>query len=283
MEKIRKREKENLASILKEERENTEKMTRRKKIVRKMKDRIVTSHVFMDNGIEYDESKSLFRPRIVVYSCVTGGYDKVSEPEFVFDNIDYVLFTDTSMDLKKWNVKPIPEFCDRGSSILTNRYIKMHPCEIFRNSNYDFAIYVDGNLKIVGDLTPLTSDLGSVGIAMHRHALRDDIRKEVIACIAQKKGNAKKLVKQVYSYSSQGFPKNFGMLECNMIVTDLKSKIAEKILDEWWDEFMKSGSMRDQLSLPYVVWKMGYAINDFGNLGYNIYRNPKIRKNNHKV
>ena len=32
-------------------------------------------------------------------------------------------------------------------------------------------------------------------------------------------------------------------------------------MEEWWDEYIKF-SKRDQLSLPYVMWKNGYSFND---------------------
>ncbi len=72
-------------------------------------------------------------------------------------------------------------------------------------------------------------------------------------------------------------PTNYGLLECNVIVSDLKSENSAKILDEWWKEFVNSNSMRDQISLPYVLWKLKYNIEDIGNLGNNVRNNPKIQ------
>ena len=277
---LKKVEAENLVGILKEEKLVEQNRKGLKRLFRKIKDFFVVSHQFRDNGIDYPETVK--RPKIVVYTCVTGGYDKIIEPNFDFDNIDYILFSDKNVKVEKWDVRQIPKGCKMSNNVMTNRFIKMNPHLLFSGSKYDYSIYVDGNIKIVSDLTPMTTNLGKLGLAFHRHALRDDISKEVKSCIWQKKGNRKALLKQAKEYKKDGFPKDFGMLECNVIVADLKSHNSEAIMNNWWYEFNESGSMRDQIALPYVIWKMGYKIEDLGNLGYNIYRNPKFRKMGHK-
>ena len=46
--------------------------------------------------------------------------------------------------------------------------------------------------------------------------------------------------------------------------------------------------MRDQIALPYVMWKNGYSFEDVGLLGDNVFKNPvfsiheKIHKDNEK-
>ena len=71
------------------------------------------------------------------------------------------------------------------------------------------------------------------------------------------------------------------MLEATIIVTDLKNKVAKKLLNDWWDEFISTESLRDQISLQYIVWKNKLKIDDIGVLGNNLYRNPKFRVNIH--
>jgi hypothetical protein len=66
------------------------------------------------------------------------------------------------------------------------------------------------------------------------------------------------------------------MNEANLIVTDLKNENAIRLLDEWWNEFVRSETMRDQLVWPYVLWKNGFTLNDVGCLGDDIYKNYKL-------
>ncbi len=84
---------------------------------------------------------------------------------------------------------------------------------------------------------------------------------------------------QVKRYKKTGFPKDYGMLECNVIVSDLKNLNAIKILNDWWMEYVKSESLRDQLALPYVLWKNNVPIEELTGLGSNVFKNPIIRIN----
>jgi hypothetical protein len=52
----------------------------------------------------------------------------------------------------------------------------------------------------------------------------------------------------------------------------------EKLFDDWWEEVNKY-SFRDQLSLPYVLWKhsiVPHSLND--NINKNIYINKLLGK-----
>ncbi len=48
-----------------------------------------------------------------------------------------------------------------------NRYYKMHPDVLFEDYNY--SIYIDGNIKVIGDLTAYINLISKAGIAVHRH------------------------------------------------------------------------------------------------------------------
>ena len=87
---------------------------------------------------------------------------------------------------------------------------------------------------------------------------------------------------EINKYREEGFPKAFGLYECNVIVCDLNNKNSETITTSWWDNFLNSESYRDQITLPYVVWKNGFEFDDIGSLGDNVYKNSKIRMEEHK-
>lgn len=242
----------------------------------------------LKNYIDYEATENDFvtnldmnnKPKIVIYTCITGGYDKLISPFLKLENIDYVAFSDNKEDKNEdWTIREIPEnIKELKNNILINRYLKFHPYELFEKEGYDYAIYIDGNIKVVSDFTDMTYAVNEkTGLAMHRHYLRDDISNEIETCRILKKGNYKKLKEQVNRYKSEGFPDDFGMLECNLIVSNLKNKKGQVLLDNWWEEFKTSESYRDQIALPYVIWKQGYKIEDVGNLGKNIRKNGKLR------
>ena len=116
---------------------------------------------------------------------------------------------------------------------------------------------------------------------MHKHCIRDCLYEEAKVLKIWKKGNKKYIDSQIKEYMKEGFPSNFGLAEANVIITDLNNDKAEKILELWWDEFVKSKSMRDQLAFPYIIWKNGFDINRITTLGNNVYDNPKIERIRH--
>ena len=255
-----------------------------KKINRKKVDKL-NIHGELENNFKYDKSlEKKEKPKIVVYTCITGRYDKLVSPFLKFNNIDYIAFTDNKEeDNKIWKIKDIPDNIKKiEDNVLINRYIKFHPQELFKGK-YDYSIYIDGNIKVISDLTPLVYAVNpKTGMALHRHRFRNCIYNEVEVCRLIKKGNYNKMKKQINKYREEGFPKAFGLYECNVIVCDLNNKNSETITTSWWDNFLNSESYRDQIILPYVVWKNGFEFDDIGSLGNNVYKNPKIRMEEHK-
>lgn len=253
----------------------TKKINRKKVKKYNVHDQLENNYVY-----DFELEKNNVKPKIVIYTCVTGKYDNVLDPFFGFDNVEYVAFTD-STDFKSsiWKKRNIPDkIAQLKDNILINRYVKFHPKELFNNEEYDYSIYIDGNILVVSDLTSLTYGVNEkTGLAFHRHQFRNCIYNEIEVCRLIKKGNYKKLREQTDKYRKEGFPEGFGLYECNVIVSDLKNNNSCKILDEWWNDFYNAQSYRDQISLPYVIWKLGYKFDDVGSLGNNVYKNPKIR------
>lgn len=233
-----------------------------------------------DNNYVYgdiDEEK-----KFVVYTCVTGNYDNLADPLFVAPNISYVAFTDNrKLKSDVWEIRPIDEdIRNRYDNILVNRYYKFHPYIL--GDVFDYAIYVDGNVQVCSDIRNLNNKLNvKTGIGFHVHSSRNCVYKEAQVCKLENKGNYLKIREQLKKYKEEGFPEKFGMYEANIILTDLKNLNSKKIMELWWNEFLSSKSYRDQLSLPYTVWKLGYKFNDIGILGYNMTKSPKFRKVKH--
>lgn len=225
--------------------------------------------------------------KFVVYTCITGGYDLPKEPLYYSENIDYVMFTTEEsfygQEVSGWNCCEIPSEVNAKNNSLINRYIKLHPFDLF-GGKYDVAIYVDGNIKIMSDISVLSELINpNIGMGIHKHSCRVCVYDEIDVCRLIGKGNDEKLKEQSEKYKIEGFPKNYGLLECNVLVTDLQSNGAKKIYEAWWNELVATDSGRDQVSLPYVCWKQNISIEDIGTLGLNVYRNPKLKVYSHNV
>lgn len=224
--------------------------------------------------------------KVVVYTCVTGNYDKISDPLFSDNAVDYVLLSDNDKNnyTGSWKQLSVSNYVnDQLTNSDKNRFIKMHPHELFCGQ-YDYAIYIDGNIQVVSDIRTMIDGIDKeYGLAMHLHRERNDIYDEYKVCKILKKGNPKMMRSQITRYKKDGLPRKYGMLEANVIVIDLHSDNAKMIMDEWWEEYRKSESKRDQIALPYVLWKEKIPIKKLANLGSNVYENSKFMINKHRV
>lgn len=237
-------------------------------------------------NMSYQDEEALSRwgnpgTRTVVYTCVTGDYDQLNQPYLYPNNIDFVLYSDHK-NVKGWINRELPNNVKQYSNSLKNRYIKFHPHELF-GKDYDFSIYIDGNITPISDLSVMDELVNKkYGLAFHSHRNRDCIYDEAAACRALHKGNYNKIIEQLNKYEKEGFPHHYGMVEGNVIVTDLHSHKSYELLSELWNEVINSNSGRDQIAWPYIFWKNKIQIKEVCTLGMNAYKNPKIRIGKHR-
>jgi len=227
---------------------------------------------YLANAILMAQKKQL---RLVIYTCIINGYDHLADPLFCSPNIHYVAFTDDpSFTSTFWETRPLPEIIRNYTPGMANRYLKFHPFDFFCDS-YDAAIYVDGNVQIVQDPMPLAYLVSSnIGIGVHKHCLRKDVYDEAYACLGAKRGKKKAIARLMRRYRNEGFPKGFGLFECTIIVYNLHNQNGKRIAHRVFTELVNSDCGRDQLILPYVIWRQGVPPDDVCRLGNNVWLNP---------
>lgn len=218
--------------------------------------------------------------RIAVYTAIYGAYDHVPEPYCLPDNCDFFLFTDQQYEESKsaWIVKETPSEILGLSNVEKNRYLKMHPHKILEN--YKYSVYIDGNVQVITDLTEYVNVLGKVGLGIHMHDTRSCVYDELEA-IGKTGRESKKNIERHTSYLKKtGMPKNYGLLQCNIIVRENNNPVCIKIMEDWWKEFFEY-TKRDQISLPHVLYRHGVTVSEVGVLGNSVYKNPSFRVINH--
>lgn len=196
----------------------------------------------------------------VVYTCVTGGYDNVSPLFYKPDNCDFILFTDNpKVKVRGWHTvllnNPLslnPILTARMHKILPHRFLK----------DYDYTIWMDGSYDLIGDITELFSYVDNKSMALFSHVLGDN-------CITEEAVRIKEIIKnvdhelinlQTNVYINSGLPANFGLFETGILVRKTFDPLLIETMERWWAELQKY-SHRDQISLPYVLWKTGLDIN----------------------
>lgn len=207
----------------------------------------------------------------VVYTAIFGKYDELPNNTFITDEYDYICFSDHEIKSDLWKtVLSVPIYDDptrnsRKYKALPHRYL----------SNYEYSIWVDGNMKMVGDSRSLLNDyIFQTYDHMQCFDKRNCIYEEAQAIfqlgqnnynrtpergIRNWKDNPFIIQDQINKYQSEGFPKNFGLAETSVVIRKHNDPSCIKLNEDWWIE-MKYGSRRDQLSLNYVAWKNNFDI-----------------------
>ena len=199
--------------------------------------------------------------KIAVYTCITDNYDKLVSPANVDRRLDYFYFTDDPATLAPpWILKPID--LRHLSAKDQNRYVKMFPHKCL--PEYDVTVYVDGYIRIVGDLHALIRESlkSPEDIFLYRHLQRNCVFAEAAACSHYSNDWIWTLASQMRKYSREGYPVDNGLFEANVIIRKNTARM-HRLMDTWWDEY-RSGAKRDQLSLPVAAWRLGIPLGSLG-------------------
>lgn len=205
--------------------------------------------------LKYKKYWSNQKNKKVVYTCITGGYDNLIEPKFVTEGFDYVCFTDNNeMKSDVWEIRPLPKETEGLSQVKKQRYVKINPHLLL--SDYDVSIWVDGNVTIKSDLNEFISKFiqSDCSIYVPKHPSRNCIYAESKAVISMNKDVKENVEPQIERYREEGLPKDYGLLQSNIMLRKHNEKDCIRFMEQWFEE-LKNGSHRDQLSFNYVAWK----------------------------
>jgi len=216
------------------------------------------------------QSKSFFefqkRNQIAIYTCVVGGYDKLSEPEVIDEDCDYYIISDEKPPKDTvYQYINIDEVIERSINDNTrkNRYCKINAHKIF--PNYRYSIYIDGNIVLKNNIKRYVHELPKTRIAALARTSYKSVYAEALRCMMHGRDDKEKFLKQIEKYWLEGMPEDFGLLLPGIMVREHNNPICCKIMRDWWDEVSKY-TKRDMISLAYVLWKNGYTIDDVSTL-----------------
>ena len=177
----------------------------------------------------------------VIYSVITGGYDNLLvAPQF--KGWDVIMFTDRDFeDSKGWEIRKLPK---SQNPLIQSRDIKI--LSHIHLPEYDLVCYTDGNQKIIKE--PPSQPVWFL------HDKRPSIFVEGKQIIINGRFPADKINEQIDYYNAQGY-KDCGLYLNGFFVRDHSPEI-NKLHEEWFKETCRF-TPRDQLSLPYTIWKTG--------------------------
>jgi len=184
-----------------------------------------------------------------VYTCLVGNYDfPRSQP--ICDGWDYICLCDKKFSHDDWKCIEFPQKEDSPS--LNSRYPKILPHHFL--SDYDYSLYIDANMTILGDVEQMCNDLNWPEFCVATHPDRTCLYQEIDICRMIGKGNSSHLEKQKDFYQKEAMAKSFGLFENGVIFRSHKNLEIQRMESFWWDQ-LRTFSHRDQVSLPFAIWK----------------------------
>lgn len=195
--------------------------------------------------------------RLLVYTGIFGNYDRVFPPVRPVTRAHFVAVTDDpSLNVPGWATQVV-EAGRFGTSREANRYYKMLGHREL--GDFDASIYVDGNVRLLGDPVDAAAGFIKSGAALgiFRHPLRDSVAGEVEACIRNGKVEDPRPIRNEYQeYIADGFRDDLGLVEATILMKNHHHAGLDEAMALWHTLYARHLT-RDQISLPYVLWKTG--------------------------
>lgn len=182
----------------------------------------------------------------VIYTVLTGNYDRLAQPEVADPSFDYVCFTDRAGQDGVWQLREIPFASE--SPVLRARYAKLHPHRLL--PEYDLSVFMDANLCITGEaFYGRISALEEVPLALLEHPSRDCVYEELRYCYLKDKLSTRAAFGLLRRYKQMAMPRHAGLYETNVVLRRHKEAAVVALDERWWALLETSRCTRDQLSL----------------------------------
>jgi hypothetical protein len=207
---------------------------------------------------------------IVVYTVITGAYEWLRSIAF-----SGICLTDSDLEPSKgWEIQKIKSMDPDPRR--ASRHPKMMPHKYFPNSKY--TIYVDGNVRLLCPPKTVVKDfLRHNNMALFPHPERTCIYQEAEKCLKFKKAGTTRVAEQLKFYRKKGFPQEFGLTACWVIVRRNTPEV-QRFGEEWWAIYSKF-SQRDQLSFDFIRWQTGMK---YYRIPGNLFKNTSKYFERHK-
>ncbi len=184
---------------------------------------------------------------IAVITAIFGEYDAVPPVPVGFD--DAVLVSDREIE-SEWRNVVIKR---NESPRLASKFAKFRP-DLFTTCNS--SVWVDASMRDEQNWlrSAVEPKLAEHDLVFFKHPQRNNVLAELLASLELDKYLDQPLSEQVHSYQVQGFRDDIGLWAGGVIARNHTFKNIQ-FGDAWLEENQK-WSIQDQLSLPYIAWKL---------------------------
>lgn len=213
---------------------------------------------------------------VVIYTAITGEFDKLKEPLYIDKNFRYVCFTDDeNLASDIWEIKHIK--IKNNDYNRTAKEFKMLPHEYF--PEYKWSIWIDGQLQITGNLRELVNKYNhNSNLLCFLHQVRSKIVDDAQVCKMLGFDEENVIDEQICRIMEDGFQDDNELIAGGFLVRKHNEKDVIQLMYDWW-EMVCNGTRRDQLSFNYIAWKNRFF---FDVTDLNIMDNAYFRRIRHE-
>lgn len=191
----------------------------------------------------------------IVYTIILNDYDYIKDPLIIHPDWEYILITDNpNLKSDYWRIHVIDE---KDKYELLQRELKICPHKFFNEYNHIF--YVDGSVHIQAFDPESLVENTKADLICKWHPINKNAYDEAAACVALNKGVDEEITKQIDSYKAQGLPESQQTYETGYMYRKTTPEMFS-FCDLWFKE-LEEHTKRDQISLPFVVWKYASDLN----------------------
>lgn len=193
---------------------------------------------------------------MVLFTAVFGKPDVLFDPMLPLPEVEKICFTDLEF-LGQSRYRMVHVDLHELPPAKRNRRVKIFWPEIF--DCFDYSLYVDSTVQVLVDPRDLIQylDPGS-DIAVFRAKLWHCLYREAIECVRLGLDDPSLIRQQVANYRGEGLLPPTG-LWAGTVILRRHTLAMREFAQAWWRE-VEQFSCRDQISLPYVVWRTGAQV-----------------------
>lgn len=190
---------------------------------------------------------------VALITSLYGDLDTLTDPPVVKGVDDYIAVTDRTHDTGMWRqvIEPRRHISNRLAS-------KIPKCLPHRYTACDWVIWIDASATVRADVAEWAVehlDGTDCPVAQFRHPERDDIGDEAKVSAGMRKYAGLMVEEQAAHYFTRGFPRYWGLWATGIMVR--RRHAWSTLFGKAWLAEQVRWSYQDQVSEPYVLWRMG--------------------------
>jgi len=160
----------------------------------------------------------------------------------------------------KYPIKRTDITCFTGESIFQNPVMEAKRFKVLPHLFFadEVTIWTDANVWLKFDpQEAVDTFLGDADLALFHHSYRDTVWQEFEILAKHTRFHIpwlqQQLKAQAFAYRAEGLPDYASLYECNFLIRRNNERV-NRLMEAWWAQICR-WQWRDQVSLPYVLWR----------------------------